>query len=283
MLIEWPDRAAGFLPPDRLDVTLTLSPKLSPSSATSASPDTARSRRGSTAWRGAPVHRRGGFSEAAARAHPRRRVEPRYERLSLGKRAILMNSPRRPDGPPVRDGKPYSAIAHLAETSRRSLRWRTGCAQRGFSAPEILPPISQRDFSCWRISATKRVVTGDPPAPIDGALRGRGRRADRAARKQLPAVLPVAPHVNIGMPPYDIDAFLIEVELLLDWYLPRLGIDGADDARDEFSRSWREALAAGDRCAADLGAARLPFAQPAVAAASARASRGSACSISRTR
>ena len=26
-----------------------------------------------------------------------------------------MNSPRRPDGPPVRDGKPYSAIAHLAE------------------------------------------------------------------------------------------------------------------------------------------------------------------------
>ena len=26
-----------------------------------------------------------------------------------------MNSPQRPDGPPVRDGKPYSAIAHLAE------------------------------------------------------------------------------------------------------------------------------------------------------------------------
>ena len=26
-----------------------------------------------------------------------------------------MNAPRRPDGPPVRDGKPYSAIAHLAE------------------------------------------------------------------------------------------------------------------------------------------------------------------------
>src|SRR4051812_28899706 len=28
VLIEWPDRAAGFLPPDRLDVALTLTPKL---------------------------------------------------------------------------------------------------------------------------------------------------------------------------------------------------------------------------------------------------------------
>src|SRR5204863_9612009 len=27
VLIEWPDRAAGFLPPDRLDVALTLAPK----------------------------------------------------------------------------------------------------------------------------------------------------------------------------------------------------------------------------------------------------------------
>src|ERR1700694_2616532 len=28
VLVEWPDRAAGFLPPDRIDVALTLAPKL---------------------------------------------------------------------------------------------------------------------------------------------------------------------------------------------------------------------------------------------------------------
>src|SRR5205823_4238818 len=28
VLLEWPDRAAGFLPPDRLDVALTLAPKV---------------------------------------------------------------------------------------------------------------------------------------------------------------------------------------------------------------------------------------------------------------
>ena len=30
VLLEWPDRAAGFLPPDRLDVALTLSPQQGP-------------------------------------------------------------------------------------------------------------------------------------------------------------------------------------------------------------------------------------------------------------
>src|SRR5215469_2126591 len=30
ILLEWPDRAAGFLPPDRLDITITLAPQLGP-------------------------------------------------------------------------------------------------------------------------------------------------------------------------------------------------------------------------------------------------------------
>ena len=30
VLLEWPDRAAGFLPPDRLDVAFTLAPQLGP-------------------------------------------------------------------------------------------------------------------------------------------------------------------------------------------------------------------------------------------------------------
>ena len=43
-----------------------------------------------------------------------------YERLTRdnGSTAILMISPPRPDGPPVRYGKPYSAIAKLAENIR---------------------------------------------------------------------------------------------------------------------------------------------------------------------
>ncbi len=43
-------------------------------------------------------------------------------------------------------------------------------------------------------------------------------------------------------PPYDMDAFLIEVELLLEWYLPRLGIEVTEDTRADFLGHWRDAL-----------------------------------------
>ena len=41
--------------------------------------------------------------------------------------------------------------------------------------------------------------------------------------------MPVAPHFDYRLPRYDVEAFLIEAELLLDWYLP--SISGATDRR----------------------------------------------------
>jgi aminoglycoside/choline kinase family phosphotransferase len=51
-------------------------------------------------------------------------------------------------------------------------------------------------------------------------------------------------HVEHEIPPYDMDAFLIEVELLLDWYLPRLGIDVGEQWRADYVGLWRDALEA---------------------------------------
>jgi hypothetical protein len=48
-----------------------------------------------------------------------------------------MNSPKRPDGPPVREGKPYSAIAHLAESVTPFVAMAHGLRGHGFSAPAI--------------------------------------------------------------------------------------------------------------------------------------------------
>src|SRR5262249_44652926 len=117
VLLEWPDRAGSFLPADRLDIELTLTPKLKP-----------EFRHARITGHGAftpPAHRmavtRQFIAESGYNDTLRTRMQGdastrSYERLTLGdKRAILMNSPRRPDGPPVRDGKPYNAIAHLAD------------------------------------------------------------------------------------------------------------------------------------------------------------------------
>ena len=127
------------------------------------------------------------------------------------------------------------------------------------------------------------VVAGDPPAPIEARYEVAVDLLAALHRKPLPDLLPVEPGVDYRLPRYDMDALLIEAELLLDWYLPKLGVAISDSKRERYLALWREALAAGGERAGDLGAARFSFAQSAVAAASARASRASACSISRTR
>jgi aminoglycoside/choline kinase family phosphotransferase len=55
-------------------------------------------------------------------------------------------------------------------------------------------------------------------------------------------VLPVAPHVQHRLPRYDMNALLIEVELLLDWYMPKLGVNVPRATREVYVALWREAL-----------------------------------------
>ena len=59
-----------------------------------------------------------------------------------------MNSPRRPDGPPVKDGKPYSQIAHLAETVVPFVAMAKALRAQGLSrARDPCTPICSR--ACW--------------------------------------------------------------------------------------------------------------------------------------
>src|SRR5262245_64472584 len=61
-----------------------------------------------------------------------------YARLVLpGHSAILMNAPRQPDGPPIRDGKPYSALVHLAEDITPFVAVGQELRRRGLAAPAI--------------------------------------------------------------------------------------------------------------------------------------------------
>jgi tRNA threonylcarbamoyl adenosine modification protein YjeE len=244
VLLEWPDRAAGFLPPDRLDIALTLTPKLKvefrQARLTGYGTFAARAERISAV--------RGFIAESGMSEAQRRRLQGdastrTYDRLTVGdKNCILMNAPRRPDGPPVRAGKPYSAIAHLAESVLPFVAMAKGLREQGLSAPEILHADLEQGLLLIEDLGDERVVEGDPPtlmeerytAAVDALLHLHGR--------QLPDRLPVAPHVEYRIPPYDMDAFLIEAELLLDWYLPRLGVTLPAEARAEFQTLWREAL-----------------------------------------
>jgi hypothetical protein len=173
-----------------------------------------------------------------------------YERLALGDRLasgernlILMNAPRRPDGPPVRNGLPYSAIAHLAEDVRPFVAMGRALRERGFSAPQIHAADLDDGFLLLEDLGTECVVAGDPPAPIEERYAAAVDVLARLHQETLPPVLPVAPNVDYTLPPYDLDALLIEIELLPDWYVPHRGGSLGPEARAEFLALWRTALA----------------------------------------
>ena len=203
-------------------------------SATRASPATARLPRApsasppSAAFSTAtalPAPRAG-----ASRATPRR--APTSGSPSTAKPAILMNSPRRPDGPPVRDGKPYSAIAHLAENVTPFVAMALALRERGFSAPAIIAADRDAGLLILEDLGDEPVVAGNPPAPIEARYEVAVDVLVALHGMQLPDVLPVEPGVDYRLPRYDMEALLIEAELLLDWYLPRLGAKLSDlDAR----------------------------------------------------
>jgi hypothetical protein len=244
VLLEWPDRAAGFLPADRLDITFTLAPQLGPEGR--------NARVIGYGALGARIERmmelrtfleECGFGEARRRRMVGDASTRIFERLTLeGETAVLMNAPRRPDGPPVRDGKPYSAIAHLAEDVVPYVAVATGLRDRNLSAPTIMHADLDRGLIIMEDLGNELIVEGDPPAPIEARYEAAVDLLVSLHRRKLPESLPVAPHLDYRLAHYDMEAFLIEAELLLDWYLPVAGAAATEAERGAFVALWREAL-----------------------------------------
>jgi tRNA threonylcarbamoyl adenosine modification protein YjeE len=244
VLMEWPDRAAGFLPPDRLDIAFTLAPALGPE---------VRNVRcvgyGAFAPRAERIAQIRAFLDEAGFTEARRvRMQGDastriFERLTQdGETVVLMNAPRRPDGPPVRDGKPYSAIAHLAEDVVPYVALAGGLRALGLSAPEILHADIDHGLLVMEDFGDHRVVSGNPPEPIEDCYATAIDLLAALHGWDLPEKLPVTAELDYYLPPYDIGAYLIEAELLLDWYLVCAEAEAGDAERAAFVALWRKAL-----------------------------------------
>lgn len=244
VLMEWPDRAGERLPKDRIDIVLTLSPARGLNYR-----DVRVNGLGALAQR---VSRIGALRtflhENGCALAERQRMQGDastrvYERIVRdGKPAILMNAPRRPDGPPVRDGKPYSQIAHLAEDVRPFVAMADGLRALGFSAPQIYAADLEHGFLLLEDFGSDPFVNGKPPAPIEARYLEAADLLAALHVQQVPALLPVRGGTTYALPAYDKDAFLIEAELLLDWYIPHRGLAVDDAERAQFRRLWLAAL-----------------------------------------
>src|SRR5437764_147206 len=169
VLLEWPDRAEDILPADRLDISFTLAQHLGPNQRSAEITG-----HGAFAPRIERLAALRQFLSAegiadAPRTHVQGDASSRvYERLAHGGRGIiLMNAPRRPDGPPVRSGLPYSAIAHLAEDVKPFVAMARALRERGLSAPQIHAADLNEGLVLLEDLGTEAVVEGDPPATIE--------------------------------------------------------------------------------------------------------------------
>lgn len=244
VLLEWPDRAGGRLPPDRLDLALALAPKLKAefrhARVTGYGSFAARVDRMASIRQ---FLAESGYGEALRTRMQGDASIRSYERLALaGQQLILMNSPPRPDGPPVRDGKPYSAIAHLADNVIPFVAIANGLRQQGLSAPAIHHADLDQGLLIIEDLGHDPVVSGDPPTPIEERYETAVDVLVALHQRPLPDILAVAPHVQYRIPCYDLDAYLIEAELLLDWFLPRLDAAMPESERGSFRALWRELL-----------------------------------------
>lgn len=242
-LVEWAERVSEALPPDRLDVRLSF-----------VDGDNRAARRITLSGYGAfaarlasfkalrELLRKEGWSEAKRSFLMGDASTRAYETLEKpgGERAILMISPPRPDGPPVRYGKSYSAIARLAENVKPFVALSGALRAQGLSAPEIY--AQDLDAGLLIVEDLGREGVVDEDGPIaERYLEAAAALAHLHAQK-LPDVLPVEGDGAYHIPPYDLDALLIEIELLLEWYLPHAKAVVASGARAIFVNLWRHSL-----------------------------------------
>lgn len=246
-LIEWPERAAALMPPDRIDLTLQADDADNPDVRTAIIVG-----HGAAAATVARLHELRDFldrsghldsdrSRMAGDASTRSYARLNKDDVSF----ILMNSPARTDTQLIYNGKSYLAAVHLAEDITPFVAIGDGLQQRGLSAPVIHHTDMDAGFLISEDFGMEGVLgAGTPPGPIRDRYEAAADVLVALHGETLPATLPVRDgKPDYAMPSFDVPAMMIEVSLLLDWYLPDRGVAVTSAMRQDFLTLWQGLLA----------------------------------------
>jgi N-acetylmuramate 1-kinase len=209
MLIEWPDRLAKPLSTNTLELNFSGTGEARTVKLRAQGDwndlldrnDAIAAFLASTKWQGATR----AFLEGDASSR-------RYETLTKNqRRTILMDMPQRADGPPVKDGKPYSAIAHLAEGIGSVFSVNNHLVSLGYSAPVIEACDLNHGLA----------IIEDLGELVYGRMMHAGTNM---AEPMTTAVAVLADMATKDWPTtiatYDTQAQLIEADLLVSWFWP---------------------------------------------------------------
>jgi hypothetical protein len=243
-LIEWPERAPSALPADRIDIALSHRPALG--STARAAEITGYGKAAAQVNRLKALREfldGAGYAEAKRQRMAGDASTRSYARLIRDRKSvILMNAPRRPDGPAIYHGRSYSGAVHLAQDVTPWVAIAAGLRERGFSAPAINHADLDGGFLITEDFGGAGIIEGDPPAPIPERYEAATDMLAELHREALPDVLPLTSQLDYPIPAFDTEALLVEVGLMLEWYLPDHGAEPTGNQRAEFIMIWRELL-----------------------------------------
>jgi tRNA threonylcarbamoyl adenosine modification protein YjeE len=243
-IVEWPQRVAEALPADRLEVDIRFDPARGPDfRVMTLRGRGAVSRRLARALGVGALLERAGWSGARREFLQGDASIRAYERLtrSDGATAILMFSPPRPAGPILRFGKPYAAIAKLSPDIRAFIAMAEGLRRLGYSAPALFGYSLEEGLALTEDFGA--VTIAEDGVPDDARYAEAVALLADLHGRELPDSLPVGEE-TYRPPIYDIEAMLVEVELVIDWYAPLVArVATPSGARMQFLAIWRELLA----------------------------------------
>jgi tRNA threonylcarbamoyl adenosine modification protein YjeE len=238
VLAEWPDAIQSRLPVDRLEVRIE---------------GEGSARRVSLAGFGAWQKKLERFDEISAflekngwgqarctaiRGDASARLFSRLQRTS--EVIMLMDWPPQSDAPPIRDGRPYCDIAHLAREGKSFIavsEWLRGKA--GLSLPAVLAlDLNNGIYLVEDLGDGvfgSLIAEGTPLDPL-WALAVDGLLALRATKP--PRDLPSSKGAPYHVPEFDREALEVELELLPQWYFK---IGRGQPAAAELAQSFFEA------------------------------------------
>lgn len=246
-IVEWPSRGGNRLPEARFTLAFTETTDEATRTLTLSAPDSLAPRAQRMAeirtflttsgWGGGETR----MTFLQGDASPRR-----YARVARGEeRAVLMDSPRQADGPPIRDGQPYSRIAHLAEDVSAFAAVGEALIARGFSAPQTFATDFDRGFLLIEDLGDRvfgqEVKRGTPQEP----MWRQGVEKLIVLRAFPPeAHLPLPGGASYTLPICEAQTLGVEIELLLDWYWPAItGGSASASQRAAFLALWQPVFA----------------------------------------
>jgi N-acetylmuramate 1-kinase len=236
-LVEWPEMAEELLPADRITLKLEHEAGGRRVKITAPEPAMARIRRVLAIREFLAEH---GYGDARRRFLTGDASMRAYESVltQAGETLILMDWPKRPEGPPVLDGKPYPKVAHIAEDAYPFVAISDYLRGIGLAAPEVLDVDYDQGILLIENLGHESVLDEDGK-PIEERYRESVVCLAFLHGHEMRQDLPVAGDQIHHIPDFDPTAMKMEARLLLDWYLPwKRGTQATDEERQAYLSIW---------------------------------------------